>query len=78
MLRGVEMGSANRRLAIFVESSVSSNYHSLILLQHYKSNTFIEDFVGRARVGRVILEEPTDVTSQVVKSTKQSLLLCTS
>ena len=24
----------------------------------------------------MILEEPTDVTSQVVKSTKQSLLLC--
>ena len=75
MLRGVEMGSADQRLAIVVESSVSSNYHSLILLQHFKSSTFTEDFVGRARVRSVILEEPTDVTSQVVKSTKQSLLL---
>ena len=32
--------------------------------------------MGRARVGPVIREEATDVTSQVVKSTKQCLLLC--
>ena len=31
--------------------------------------------MGRARVGPVILEEPADVTSQVVKSTKQSVSL---
>ena len=46
--------------------------------QHSKSNTFIVVFVGRARVGPVILKEPSDVTSQVVKSIKQSLLLCVS
>ena len=33
-------------------------------------------FVGRARVGPEIREEVANVTSQAVKTTKPSLLLC--
>ena len=61
---------------IEISNFFSDKNQSFKLLQHYKSNKLIEDFVGRARVGPVFLQEPTDVTSQVVKSTKQSLSLC--
>ena len=55
---------------------ISNRQLGMILLKHFKSNTLIDVFVGWVRVGPVLLEEPTDVKSQVVKSTKQSLLLC--
>ena len=37
------------------------------LALHYKSIKFIEDFVGRARFGPIILEQANDVTPQLVK-----------
>ena len=66
----INEGSAKFMCSIFEKFWVCLLSNILIcfkLIQHYKSNKLIEDFVGRARVGPVFLEEPTDVTSQVVK-----------